>query len=301
MRTPVIFDGRNLYNPEQLRGLGFTYLFDGPPVSVLVTGGAGYIGSHAVKALRAAGQDVVIYDNLQRRPRGGRGRAPARRSKWGTSTTCRDCARSWRRIAGRRGHALRGVAVGRRLGARIRSATTTTTSAARCRAPGDGRGAGPALHLLVHGRHVREPARDADHRGPSAAADQRLRRDQAGDRARAAALRAGLRAALGRRCAISTPPAPIRTACSARIIARDPRHSARDRRRPRPRFVLDLRQRLRHAGRHLPARLRPRVGPGVRPRAGARRAPRRRRSRRHTISATAARSRCGRWSTPSSG
>ena len=33
-------------------------------MSVLVTGGAGYIGSHAVKALRAAGQDVVIYDNL---------------------------------------------------------------------------------------------------------------------------------------------------------------------------------------------------------------------------------------------
>ena len=33
-------------------------------MSVLVTGGAGYIGSHAVKALRAAGRDVVIYDNL---------------------------------------------------------------------------------------------------------------------------------------------------------------------------------------------------------------------------------------------
>jgi UDPglucose 6-dehydrogenase len=26
MRSPVIFDGRNLYNPDQLRGLGFTYL-----------------------------------------------------------------------------------------------------------------------------------------------------------------------------------------------------------------------------------------------------------------------------------
>ena len=26
MKAPVIFDGRNLYNPEQLRGLGFTYL-----------------------------------------------------------------------------------------------------------------------------------------------------------------------------------------------------------------------------------------------------------------------------------
>jgi UDP-glucose-4-epimerase GalE len=31
---------------------------------VLVTGGAGYIGSHAAKALRQAGHRVVIYDNL---------------------------------------------------------------------------------------------------------------------------------------------------------------------------------------------------------------------------------------------
>ena len=32
--------------------------------AVLVTGGAGYIGSHAAKALTAAGRRVVIYDNL---------------------------------------------------------------------------------------------------------------------------------------------------------------------------------------------------------------------------------------------
>lgn len=32
--------------------------------AVLVTGGAGYIGSHTVKALRAAGRDVVVLDNL---------------------------------------------------------------------------------------------------------------------------------------------------------------------------------------------------------------------------------------------
>lgn len=32
--------------------------------TVLVTGGAGYIGSHTAKALRAAGHRVVIYDNL---------------------------------------------------------------------------------------------------------------------------------------------------------------------------------------------------------------------------------------------
>ena len=31
---------------------------------VLVTGGAGYVGSHAVKALRAAGHGVVVFDDL---------------------------------------------------------------------------------------------------------------------------------------------------------------------------------------------------------------------------------------------
>jgi UDP-glucose-4-epimerase GalE len=33
-------------------------------VAILVTGGAGYIGSHAARALRLAGYEVVIYDNL---------------------------------------------------------------------------------------------------------------------------------------------------------------------------------------------------------------------------------------------
>src|SRR5215210_7179955 len=31
---------------------------------ILVTGGAGYIGSHTCKALAAAGCDPVVYDNL---------------------------------------------------------------------------------------------------------------------------------------------------------------------------------------------------------------------------------------------
>ena len=33
--------------------------------TVLVTGGAGYIGSHTVRALRAAGRDVVVLDTLE--------------------------------------------------------------------------------------------------------------------------------------------------------------------------------------------------------------------------------------------
>jgi UDP-glucose-4-epimerase GalE len=36
----------------------------GKPRTVLVTGGAGYIGSHAAKALVRAGHRVVVYDNL---------------------------------------------------------------------------------------------------------------------------------------------------------------------------------------------------------------------------------------------
>ena len=36
------------------------------PQSILVTGGAGYVGSHACKALAAAGYQPVVYDNLSR-------------------------------------------------------------------------------------------------------------------------------------------------------------------------------------------------------------------------------------------
>jgi UDP-glucose-4-epimerase GalE len=33
-------------------------------MKVLVTGGAGYVGSHALRALKRSGHDVVVYDNL---------------------------------------------------------------------------------------------------------------------------------------------------------------------------------------------------------------------------------------------
>ena len=33
-------------------------------MKVLVTGGAGYIGSHVVRQLGEAGHDIVVFDNL---------------------------------------------------------------------------------------------------------------------------------------------------------------------------------------------------------------------------------------------
>jgi UDP-glucose 4-epimerase len=45
--------------------------------AVLVTGGAGYIGSHAVKALRAEGSPVVVFDNLSAGHREAAGHATA--------------------------------------------------------------------------------------------------------------------------------------------------------------------------------------------------------------------------------
>jgi len=54
--------------------LGGTDPADGPadagPHVILVTGGAGYVGSHAAKALRQAGHDVIVYDDLSAGHRG---------------------------------------------------------------------------------------------------------------------------------------------------------------------------------------------------------------------------------------
>ncbi len=65
MKKPVIFDGRNIYDPAADSRARLHVLLDRPSMStVVVTGGAGYVGSHAVKALAAAGYDVVVFDDL---------------------------------------------------------------------------------------------------------------------------------------------------------------------------------------------------------------------------------------------
>src|SRR3954447_2397206 len=43
---------------------------------IVVTGGAGYIGSHTLRVLRAAGYEVVVYDSLVKGHREAVGDAP---------------------------------------------------------------------------------------------------------------------------------------------------------------------------------------------------------------------------------
>ena len=38
----------------------------GNTMAILITGGAGYIGSHTARELKDQGRDIVIYDNLSR-------------------------------------------------------------------------------------------------------------------------------------------------------------------------------------------------------------------------------------------
>ena len=129
-------------------------------------------------------------------------------------------------------------------------------------------GGGAASSTSCSRRRARSSASridDADSRGSTRSADQRLRRDEAGDRARAAAFRARLRHRDRSRCATSTPPAPIRTASLARITRRRSMSSrARIDAAAGARHVPDLRRRLSDARWHVPARLRPRHRSGRR-------------------------------------
>ena len=138
MKAPVIFDGRNIYEPEQMEALGFTLLLDWA-VS------RGDRARHrrcrlhrqprGARRCARAGHDVVVYDDLSaghrerratpcdRRVPGQRDARRGRHPRHGAARArrCREHG-----VDGR--HALRRVAVGGRVGRAIRSGTTATTS-----------------------------------------------------------------------------------------------------------------------------------------------------------------------------
>ena len=162
---------------------------------VLVTGGAGYIGSHACKAL--ARPATASSSSTTSSPAIARRCNTASSSK-ATSPTSTPCAARCGGTACRRvmhfaafldvGESVRDPARYYRNNV-VGALSVLEAMAAESRA---------ALRVLVDLRHLRRADRDADRRNASAASDQQLRRDEAGGRARAAALRARVRHPLGR-------------------------------------------------------------------------------------------------------
>ncbi len=172
--------------------------------TVVVTGGAGYVGSHAVKALAAAGYDVVVYDDLS----AGHAEAvdriaaafPSERFRWSRATSL-DRAAFGRVLAvdGRHGrHAFRGPAAGRGVGSRA----DRILSRERHGHDGACSTRWPTRASNDSSSRPRRPRSASRRESPidetaSAASHQRLRRDEARDRAGAARTSSARRACAG--------------------------------------------------------------------------------------------------------
>ncbi len=189
-------------------------------MNVMVAGGAGYIGSHAVKQLIEAGHRVVVVDNLYpRAPPGRPSRAafreidladtdgPGRRPR----EHAIDCVMHFAALA------YVGESVTEPL-AYYDNNTAGTVSLLQAM-----RGGRQAAGLQLHLRHLRRARDDAHRRDDAAAADQSLRLVEVVRRADPQGLRrgrSGVRASLP--CATSTWPAPRPTARWARTTSPRP-------------------------------------------------------------------------------
>ena len=129
---------------------------------VLVTGGAGYVGSVSVDALLEAGHDVVVLDDLTTGHRGRRHRGAAR------SSVARTRTRRWSAtlLAGRAASRPSSTARARSLVGESRSRDpakyyrdNVAGGVALLEAARDGRRR--AARVLVDGRGLRRPGRDA--------------------------------------------------------------------------------------------------------------------------------------------
>ena len=183
--------------------------------SILVTGGAGYIGAHACKALAKAGYEPVAYDNLvyghQEAVRWG----PFVEGDIGDRVKVAETIR--RHSIGAVMHFAAFAYVGESVEKPekyFQNNVVNTLGDARS----DARDRGEADRLLLDLRDLRPARADADPRRHAAASGQSLWRDQAHDRARALLVWRRAWICARSRYAISTPPAPIPMARSARII-----------------------------------------------------------------------------------
>ncbi len=225
--------------PGEHAGARLHLYFDGAAMSaVLVAGGAGYIGSHAVKALRARGESVIVFDNFSQGHREATGHA--------TAVVEGDIQDTAKLVATIRAHGVDAVmhfAAWLSVGDSVKDPAgyyrnNVGGHAVGARRDGDDRR--PPPRVLVDVRRLRHAGHDADPRGPAEAPDQRLRRDQAGHRARAAALRDGVRPAQHRPALLQRRGRRPRRRARRGSRARDSRHPARARRGHGARLVPHL-------------------------------------------------------------
>ena len=226
-------------------------------MNVLVVGGAGYIGSHCVRQLAAAGHRPVVLDNLVY----GHRRAvappvPFHEGDLGDGAVVRRVLTQEQigLVMHFAAFCYVGESVTDPLKYYLNNVGATLHLLKAMLAVG-----GEAVRLLLHLRHLWGSRPAADDRGSSAGADQSVRPDQAGRGERAEVARPRPRAELRR-----LPLFQRRRRLRGRFDRRGPRSGdapdpPRDRRRAGPApSPAALRHGLPHPGRHLPARLRAR-------------------------------------------
>ena len=189
-------------------------------MTILVTGGAGYIGSHMVHELVDAGEPVVVLDNLST---GFRFLVPGKVPFVAGSTGDRELVAQTIRPPRRdRHHPFRRLDRGAGLGAR--SARLLPQQHHEYLRPARRRHQGrrAAVHLFIDRRGLRQCRARAGARGRAHGADLALRQLEADVGDHAARCRQGAWACASWCCATSTSPAPIRSCAPG------------NRRRPRP-------------------------------------------------------------------
>ena len=182
-------------------------------MKILVTGGAGYIGSHVARTLGEAGHDLVIYDNLST---GHEWAILSGRLVRGDLADKRFITETLKAF---RPDAVIHFAASIQVEESVRDATRLLSEQRhqhaeppRCDA-GDGR---PTLHLFLDRSRLRHPRKDPRRRAGAARADQSLRRLEDDDRNGSSPISRPQRISAIRRSATSTSPGRTRKAESAR-------------------------------------------------------------------------------------